>query len=80
MNHPFVREAAGAVVNDRSSAKTSDLSSRVQSVYQRLFGRKPTGWEMDLALRFLAEQKNESEGWTRYVQALLLTNEFSFID
>ena len=53
---------------------------RVGRMYQLLYGRKATVEELALAQEFLAGTEVTSGTWERYAQALLLANEFVFID
>jgi hypothetical protein len=52
-----------------------------------LLGRSPTSDEVDLGIRFVAavgdappSQQSKLNSWERYVQVLLLSNEFVFVD
>ena len=45
-----------------------------------VFGRVPTADETTLAVGFLAEVGNNAASWERYAQALLVANEFVFVD
>ncbi len=69
LNSPFVIDAAAHL------ARTSGPADRIGTVYQRLFGRAPTFAERVLGRRFVREST-----WESYVHALLMTNEFVFVD
>jgi hypothetical protein len=61
-----------------------DVSSRVDSnrrldrVYAILFGRPPFDREREIASEVLAA--DPAGGWPRLAHALLMTNEFLFVD
>jgi Protein of unknown function (DUF1553)/Protein of unknown function (DUF1549)/Planctomycete cytochrome C len=78
MNHPFVSECAKNVVNRRDVATLTDAKGKLDRVYSILFGRPPTERERALALDVFAA--DPANGWTRFAHALLMTNEFLFVD
>jgi hypothetical protein len=51
---------------------------RVARLYGLCYGRAPTAEEVALAKEFLGEGK--APAWERYAQALLVSNEFAFVD
>jgi hypothetical protein len=77
LNHPFTLAAAKALANRADVICWTDLEARVDRLYHLLYGRAPTGEELDLARGFVADPEG---GWERYAQALLMSNEFAFID
>ena len=64
----FIREVDG-----RPALKTEE--ARLEHVYRRLIGRPPSARERQLAQAFL---KNAS--WGAFLQVLLCTNEFIYVD
>jgi hypothetical protein len=61
------------------------MSARVDAVYLLLFGRSARDHERALAVRFLASDAPGDDAtnltrWEEYVQVLLLSNEFVFVD
>jgi mono/diheme cytochrome c family protein len=68
MNSPFVLAESKALVKDTRS---------VESLYERLFQRRPTPAEMQLGRRFLDESNNN---WPQYAQVLMSSNEFLFVE
>ena len=77
MNHEFV-DATAVAVAARPDLQQPGLEDRVSALYAVLFGRRPAGEEMGLARRFL--QGDAEVPWRDYVQALLMANEFLFVD
>jgi hypothetical protein len=80
MNHPFVQEMSAASLHRPQIAAEADRGRRVARLYAALFQRQPSPDEQAWAAAFLAEEGETEASWSRYTQALLLCNEFSFID
>ncbi len=88
MNNPFVLELARAMLKRPELAEVADVRSRVNMLYHLIYGRGATGGEIDLAERFLDTPADDGTqprppaltAWERYVQVLLLANEFGFVD
>jgi hypothetical protein len=91
MNDPMLAEAARGVVERPDVAGAATGADRIQSLYKVVFGRSPTSAEVDRAIEFIEQATGEPisdtaaagervEPWEVYTQALLLTNEFLFID
>ena len=77
MNHTFVRTAAKASMTRPDIVARPEPVSKVQRLHHLLYGRPATPQEERLALEFV---KSPEGGWDRYAQALLLSNEFAFVD
>ena len=60
------------------------IQKRVRDLYDVVFQRAPTDFELNTANRFLTDaslaEESISSVWQRYAHALLCTNEFEFID
>ncbi|HZT44445.1 MAG TPA: PSD1 and planctomycete cytochrome C domain-containing protein [Chthonomonadaceae bacterium] len=93
MNSPFVIEQARHLAARPDIARLPREEERIRAVYRLLFGRAPDGEELAWGLHFLhtashsritmAAQTVPSDPltpWERYVHALLMTNEFAFVD
>jgi hypothetical protein len=78
MNNPFVIECARALVQRPEIASEKDMAKRVEKLYRLLYGRAPAAEEVALARVYLDEPGLGS--WERFAQALLLANEFVFVD
>jgi mono/diheme cytochrome c family protein len=78
MNSPFVLESARGLLRRAEPAK--DLEARVGLLYRLCYGRAPAADELALARAFLPGGKGAPGDWERYAQALLLANEFAFVD
>jgi hypothetical protein len=76
LNNKMVLKAAediaAGVVKDRSSKNDAE---RLDRVYHRLIGRPPTTEEIELALAYI-----KRASWGNFLQVLLCTNEFIYVD
>jgi len=90
MNGPFVVEQAERLIARPEISSTSDTAERIRRLYRLVYSREPTAEEISLAQQYLSPPANGSNGkpnpadkltpWQRYAQALLMTNEFVYID
>ncbi len=82
MNGPFLGEQAERLLARPDVAELDDPPARIERLYRILFGRSPADAEIDAARRFLRGAGGAMDGtrWTSYAQALLVTNEFTFVD
>jgi hypothetical protein len=79
LNHPLVLDSARYLVQRPEVAGANDFSTKVAAVYRLIYGRAPAAVEVELAREFLGGAV-QSPGWSRYVQGLLMANEFAFVD
>jgi hypothetical protein len=54
-----------------------DATGAIRELYERLAARPASNEEISIALKFLRKHDGP---WSPYVQALLASNEFSFLD
>jgi hypothetical protein len=91
MNDPWIGDAAGWVTKRPEIATEAEPARRIPALYQLIFGRNPTPAELELGCSFVERAKAEpfelapgttepGDPWTIYTQALLLSNEFVFVD
>jgi mono/diheme cytochrome c family protein len=84
MNSPFAVEQAKAVAARPEVVGVSEPPARVDALYRLLYGRAPTGDEVEMGVRFVSEASPAPETkltpWEQYAQVLLLANEFAFVD
>jgi cytochrome c553 len=78
MNGPFIAEATGRLLA-RPEIASAALKERIDRLHLAIFARAPTDEERQLAIEFLGDAPGE-EAWRQYAQALLMTNEFVFVD
>lgn len=79
MNNPFALESARKLLQRPEVAAEKDVSGRAGRLYRLLYGRGPDAQEITLAREFL-DRDGTAGAWERYAQALLLANEFVFVD
>lgn len=84
MNHPFALDAAQRLSARPEVTGAADFASRVARMYEIVLSRGPADGERKFAEEFFTgpEQKIQEtpEGWVMFAQALLMTNEFVFVD
>jgi hypothetical protein len=79
MNNPFVLGCARGLMKRPQVAAEKDADDRVSCLHRLLYGRAPQPDEVALAKEFLGSAP-DATAWERYAQALLLANEFVFVD
>ncbi|MEX2140138.1 MAG: PSD1 and planctomycete cytochrome C domain-containing protein [Pirellulales bacterium] len=80
MNSPFVIEQAAALVKRPEIESAAEPGDRIQRIYALLFGREATTDELALGEQFVTAGDGAESNWQRYAQALMVSNEFLFID
>jgi hypothetical protein len=86
MNSPFVVEQAQRLMKRPEIASAVDPQERIERLYALLFGRPANTQELAFGQRYIDSKQPAGESpsklspWERYVQALLMTNEFVYID
>jgi hypothetical protein len=91
MNNPLVADQVGLLVRRPEVAARESPRGRIQALYRLLFGREATAEEVDVGRRFVEAMTEPSAPiksgggaplgpWEAYAQALLLSNEFLFVD
>jgi hypothetical protein len=80
MNHPFVIEAARGLLARPEMMAADDLDTRVQRLYHLMYNRPANPEDLALALEFMARSGTDPDRWRSLAQALLMANEFVFVD
>jgi mono/diheme cytochrome c family protein len=85
MNGPLVRQAATAFAQRVDVTAITQVNDRVRRLIQLAWGRNPTDRELDLAVQFVSQDQPPSgekpyNAWESLAQALLLSNEFTYVD
>jgi hypothetical protein len=75
LNGRFVEEMAKAFA--KRLTRDADDEARLQFAWKLAFGRPPTEQEMRLSLAYIGSGSN---AWERLCHALLMTNEFAFVN
>jgi hypothetical protein len=79
MNSLFVLHNARALLARSDVAPEGTFYGRLMGMYRLCYGREADSQERELARAFIGDGKS-SASWQRYAQALLLGNEFVFVD
>ena len=77
LNSPLLREQSLALAR-RLTSESPDSTQRIAQAYVLLFGRRPTPKQTELGLAFVSE--GSEIHWQEYLQVLMGSNEFLFID
>ena len=79
MNGPFVKQIAGRVLSRSDVASRPEKTERIDRIYQVILQRPPDESERKLAHSFLGPSPSAKE-FEEFIQALLMSNEFIFVD
>ena len=77
MNAPFVQHHATRLATDVQQATDKDVE-RLQLLFRAVLSRNPRSEEQSATLRFLEGQGDA--GWRQLAHALILSNEFMYVD
>jgi hypothetical protein len=77
LNSPFMQGQSRALAK-RLAAERTEAAGRVDRAYRLALGRPPSAAELALAEQFLAGAGEPR--WAEYLQVLLGSNEFLFLD
>jgi cytochrome c553 len=86
LNSPFMVEMAAALSRRDDLKDIDQVPAKVTALFRATLGREPSADELNAAKEFLGdtpakpENKDQHQRWLRLAQALLLTNEFAFVD
>ncbi|MFK7766213.1 MAG: PSD1 and planctomycete cytochrome C domain-containing protein [Mariniblastus sp.] len=83
MNSRFVLEQSQLLVNRIPDIENKTRQQRIKHLYRFVLQRDPDEDEMKLGEGFISsasEGEQQAGKWQRYAQALLMTNEFEFVD
>ena len=78
LNSEFIKKQSSSLAERIRSIAPGGVEERVRAFYEMLFGRTPEPRELAAARRFLADAAEDA--WLELSQALLSSNEFSFVD
>jgi hypothetical protein len=83
MNSGFVRQQAEALQRRPDWTAAKSVRDRIIASFRLVLGRHPSAEEARLAVDYLTTTSLDAAGaprWTDFVQGLLLSNEFVFVD
>jgi mono/diheme cytochrome c family protein len=92
MNSPFLKQQVQSLAARRDLLAKPAANERIEAVHRLLFGRPATREEISLGITYLTTPSSLATPpaaagapayltpWEEYIQALLLSNEFAFVD
>ncbi|MBV09490.1 MAG: hypothetical protein CMN21_09770 [Rubinisphaera sp.] len=82
MNSPFVQDLCQRLSEDVQKELASDNSENAFTIalYHRVLQREPSGEELNWCVDYLKNHSEQKTGRKELAQALILTNEFLFVD
>jgi hypothetical protein len=80
MNDPFVIGAADGILHRAFMTASNDADARVERLYRLIYNRLPGDPARVLAREFLGQLPAEPDRWRSFAQALLMANEFVYVD
>lgn len=78
MNNPFLEGLAEATVKRPEVQRELEPSVRLERLYRLMLGRPPSPHEVQVGIEFV--KTGGQDAWRQLVHALLMTNEFAFVD
>ncbi len=78
LNSDFIWECASALVGELSSG--AGQREIVDELYEKIYQRRPSDNEKKLGLKFLSGEGEGVVRLERYAHALLISNEFAFLE
>lgn len=80
MNHPFMIEVSRSTLGRSDVANLSDVRSKVARLFRLAYGRTTSEEEFIKSRRFLGDPATDRRRWQSFTQAILMANEFVFVD
>lgn len=82
LNNAFVIENSRHVAAQWQADIPTDESARIRHAFNTLFGRPPSGPELEIATEFLAaaSKRDVTSAWQELAHILLCTSEFCYVD
>jgi hypothetical protein len=80
MNHPFIIDVSRSILARPDIVKLGEPRSKVSRLFQIVYGRPVSDEESITIRQFLGESSSDRRRWQSLVQAILLANEFVFVD
>ena len=80
MNSDFMLRQAEQLVDRLMNLDVSTNEDRIRNAYASIYSRNPDHEELLLGMDFLKDGSDRQRQWTKYVQALLASNELLILD
>ena len=78
LNSDFIWRCADHFASSYTVKEKKDFKLMVAELYRKVYAREATPLEHGVAIDYL--EKSGSDGLRRYIHALLISNEFAFLD
>ncbi len=80
LNNPLAQASAKHMLARSDVAGETDATKKIQRLVWLAYGREPAAEELAWAQGFLADAATRPAAWEEFAQALLMANEFVFVD
>lgn len=83
MNSSFVRQQADATLRRSELEKAGSPRDRIAAAFRTVLSRQPSNDEIQLGLNYVGDAPLDESGtqrWASFVQGLLVSNEFVYVD
>jgi hypothetical protein len=80
MNHPLVLDVPGRILRRPEISAALAIDAKVDRLDRLIYGRMAGNEDRALAREFLGDSPDGAIPWPAFVQALLMANEFAFVD
>ena len=83
MNSSFVRQQAAVILHRAEIEKAKTARELISAAFRIVLSRQPSKDEMKLAMSYVGDAPLDEPGaqrWASFVQGLLVSNEFVYVD
>ena len=80
LNNPLVQACAKQMLARPEVAAETEPASKIARLYRIAYGRRPSAQELAWATQYVGDASSDSPDWQELAQALLVANEFTFVD
>lgn len=83
MNSSFVRQQAAVILHRAEIERAKTARERISAAFRIVLSRQPSKDELKLAMNYVGDAPLDEPGaqhWANFVQSLLVSNEFVFVD
>ncbi len=80
MNHPFMIEIARSMLAHADVVGVSEVKSKITRLFRLAYGRPMNEEELATIRGYLGKSSTDPRRWQSLVQAILMANEFVFVD
>jgi hypothetical protein len=80
MNHPLMIEVSRSILTRPEITAAGDTNRKIERLFQLAYGRTVSDGELTAIREFLREPATDQRRWQSFAQAILMANEFVFVD